>query len=348
MKLLFLNQIETCAGWGFETFLNRSLLDIGVTTICIDYQKNAYVLASKLLEINEEFDAVLLERGCGYLIPVEILNAINRPKIFLFTELVARNPQEHYLLRSEIFDRIFFRSIPCMDWIVQQGWLERERMGLFLSAIDPGFHKPNGEIEKDIDILFIGTLLPRRQKIISELSNKFSIATHSAFGQDMVNLVNRAKIILNIHGEDFPDTETRVYETLACKGFLLTERLSPESPFQEGIHLVESKDITDLKEKIAYYLNDRVNREAIAEAGYQEAVSVHTFDARAKQIKEAIEPYLTVSNHSSNLLDRKRLQRCVQWEKIAKVRDDTYLLTRKYLSIIKQSLIKNSRLIYKQ
>lgn len=340
MKLLYINKIETCAGWGFETFLNQSLLENGVKTICIDYEKNAYSLANKLLEIEENFDAVLLEKGCGYLIPIEILRAIKRPKFFLFTELVARNPKEKYLLNSGIFEHIFFRSLPCMDGVLAKGWLAQDRMSLFLSAIDPTFHQPLEGITKDIDILFIGTLLPRRQKIITALSDDFCVTTHSAFGEEMVSLINRAKIILNIHGEDFLDTETRVYETLACRGFLLTECLSSESPFQDGVHLVEANNMTELKEKIAYYLENTNSTEAIARSGYEEVVNFHTFKERVTQIKQTIEPWLSTHSPTDDPFERMELARCAKWELVYKARDKTLMRTRRYLSIVKQSIIK--------
>ena len=341
MKLLYINQIETNTGWGLEYFINQSLLEHEIETICVDYEKNSYSVANELLKINENFDAVLLERGCRYLIPLEILKAIKRPKFFLLTELVARNPKDHCLLNSGMFEHIFFRSIPCMDRVSEEDWLEPHQMSLFLSAIDPKFHQPIEGTIKDIDILFIGTLLPRRQKIISELANQFSITICSAFGQEMVELINRAKIVLNIHGEEFLDTETRVYETLACKGFLLTESLSAENPFQDGIHLVEATDITDLKEKIAYYLNDDLSRETIATKGYQEAIDRHTFQERAKQIIQTIEPYLPTSAPTTDPFDRRKLQLLRHWESYLKVRDTTLFQIRRYLSYVKQYLIKH-------
>ena len=340
MKLLYINKIETNAGWGLETFLNQSFIADGIETICVDYQKNAYALSPSLLEITENFDAVLLERGCGYLIPMEILKAINRPKFLLFTELVARNVNQHYLLKSGIFEHIFFRSLPCMEWVVGQGWLSSEQMSLFLSAIDPNFHRPINGIIKDIDILFIGTLLPRREKIISELSKSFSVTTCKAFGQDMVKLINRAKIILNIHGEEFLDTETRVYETLACKGFLLTETLSSENPFQNGVHLVEAKDMRDLKAKIADYLANSTMRATIAATGYQEVIHKHTFQERASQIKQVIAAYLSPSTPTNHPLATRRLQLLRRWESYLQVRDITMWQVRGFLSSLKQKLVK--------
>ncbi|WP_310415805.1 glycosyltransferase [Chamaesiphon sp. OTE_8_metabat_110] len=340
MKILYINQIETCAGWGLETFINQYLLEFGATTICVDYEKNAYSLAHELLKINENFDVVLLERGCRYLIPIEILKAIKRPKIFLLTELVARNPNEHYLLNSGIFEHILFRSLPCMDEALAKGWLARHQLSLFLSAIDPSFHRYIENTPKDIDILFVGNLLPRRQEIIDELNKSFVVTIYTVFGQDMVKLINRAKIILNIHGTDLLDTETRVYETLACKGFLLTESLSRESPFQNGIHLVEAKNISDLKEKIAYYLDNDFDRESIAESGYQEVIHQHTFQQRAKQLIQTIEPYLSTHSLTEDTFARAALERCASWEVFYKARDETTRITKQYLSIVKQAILR--------
>jgi hypothetical protein len=339
MKLLYINKIKANVGWGFETFLDRSLHEDGIETICIDYQENAYSLAKSLLDITENFDAVLLQRGCGYLIPLEILAAINRPKFLLFTELVPRNLDQHYLLKSPLFEHIFFRSLPCIDSALANGWRDKDRLSLFLSAIDPTFHQPIDGIEKDIDVLFIGTLLPRRQKIIDELAQSFEIETGNAFGRDMVELINRAKIILNIHGEDFLDTETRVYETLACKGFLLTETLSAENPFQSGVDLVESQDIEDLKVKIAYYLENQTERDKIANNGYTEVVRQHSFGERAKQIKQVIEKYLPSESPANDPFDREHLKLCSKQENYTKIGDKFRVGSRRLLSSIKRRFI---------
>lgn len=339
MKLLYINKIKANVGWGFETFLDRSLHEHGIETICVDYQENAYSLANSLLNITNDFDAVLLQRGCGYLIPLEILTAINRPKFLLFTELVPRNLDQHYLLKSDLFEHIFFRSLPCIDSVLAQGWRAKDRLSLFLSSIDPSFHQPIDGIEKDIDVLFIGTLLPRRQKIIDELAQSFKIETGNAFGLDMVKLINRAKIVLNIHGEDFLDTETRVYETLACKGFLLTETLSAENPFQSSVDLVEAVDIEDLKSKIAYYLENQIERNTIANHGYESVIRHHSFGDRAKQIKQIIEKYLPSESPENDPFDREYLQRCSRQESHTKVIDTFRFGSRRLLSSIKRRFI---------
>ena len=70
----------------------------------------------------------------------------------------------------------------------------------------------------------------------------------------MVQLVNRAKIVLNIHSEEYLDTETRLFEVMACRSFLLSERLSEDSPFVNGLHLVEVMDVKEMISSIQIYL----------------------------------------------------------------------------------------------
>ena len=231
------------------------------------------------------------------------------------------------------------RSLPCIELALTKGWRTSEQMSLFLSAIDPSFHQPSDGIEQDIDVLFVGTLLPRRSQIISALATNHSIFTSNAFGRDMVKLINRAKIILNIHGEDFLDTETRVYETLACKGFLLTETLSSENPFRSGTDLVEAADIEDLSAKITYYLDNRLERETIANNGYLAAIHHHSFDERASQIERVIRDYIPARTPSTDPFDRAELERCLIKESYLQTSDAFLSQSRRLLSSLKQKAI---------
>lgn len=337
MKLLYINKIKTNEKWGLETFVNQALNEIGVETICIDYQKNAYNLSKQLLKINKDFDALLLQRGCGYLIPLQIIKAIQRPRFFLFTDLVSRNPKQHYLLNSNVFNHVFLRSIPCINSVINRKWLKHDEVSLMLSAISPTFHYPLPNLKQDIDVLFVGTLLPRRNKILKVLSNHFSIKACTAFSQEMIELFNRAKIVINLHGSNFRDTETRIYEALACKSFLITEILSEENPFQNGVHLVEVHSIQEMIDSIAYYLKHSEERTKIARQGYQEVLQKHTFVHRAISIKKKINSVLSSSNQKSDPFNRSLLKLCNYQENLYSVKDKTVLNSRLTLSRVKRN-----------
>ena len=81
----------------------------------------------------------------------------------------------------------------------------------------------------------------------------------------------------------------KVYETLACKSFLISDRQRDVvSQFENGKHLVLFNDITDLKEKISYYLSKPGERKRIAAQGHDEVLQKHTYQDRIEHIINTI------------------------------------------------------------
>jgi len=59
--------------------------------------------------------------------------------------------------------------------------------------------------EKDIDVLFFGSMSDRRARIIEELSSQCSVrAVQGVYGAELDALVSRAKVVVNIHFCDEP------------------------------------------------------------------------------------------------------------------------------------------------
>ncbi|MEC4816814.1 MAG: glycosyltransferase, partial [Scytonema sp. PMC 1069.18] len=75
------------------------------------------------------------------------------------------------------------------------------------------------------------------------------------------------------------DTNRRVFEVLMAGGFLLTDRLTPQSGlfhlFQEGIHLECYGNEGELLEKINFYLKNPDKAEQIALAGHQKLINCY-------------------------------------------------------------------------
>ncbi|MEO1375925.1 MAG: glycosyltransferase, partial [Cyanobacteria bacterium J06635_10] len=69
------------------------------------------------------------------------------------------------------------------------------------------------------------------------------------------------------------DSNRRIFEVLMAGGFLLTDRLSPQSGlfslFQEGVHLECYGDENELLQKIDFYLNNPEKAEQIAYEGHR-------------------------------------------------------------------------------
>lgn len=289
MKILYINVIEQNAGWGAECFVNRGFLENGHQTVTLDYRKHRAHLGKRFLALEQDFDLLFLQRGDGF--PLELLRAVNRPKFFWASELVERNRDQDRLLQSSLFDHVFVRTPRCKEIICQNGWIEHSRVSILLSGFDERVHQRHEAVERDIDVLFVGHLLPRRRAWLDRLSEQFSVVVERSFGEEMSQLFNRAKVVLNIHAEEFADTETRVFEALGCGSFLLSETLSEESPFADGVHLVEARGVEEMESALAFYLNHPVERERIACAGHIEALSRHTYRCRAAELAETFGRY---------------------------------------------------------
>ena len=288
MKLLYVAVHNQNKGWGAESFLSQSFREIGVETYCLDFRERRGNLIQEIESLSD-FDCLLLQRGDYF--PISILKEINCPKFFWASELVSRNRDQDRLLETDLFEHIFLHTIGCKKILLKNNKTNKNSYSILLNGFDPKIHYPKA-IEKDIDVLFIGNILSRRREILNKIAKTHSLVEAiGVYGDEMVDYINRAKIVLNIHSENFLDTETRVFEVLACKTFLLSEKLSEDSPFINGQHLVEVESVDDMISNISYYLGHNEEREQIAEMGYNEVVAKHTYKERAKVLATLFESF---------------------------------------------------------
>ena len=189
LEILYINVTEQNAGWGAETFINKSFNSLGHSITNIDFRKNRHSLASELLKVNKA-DILFLQRGDRF--PKNLLKLCNRPKFFWATELVSRNRDQDALLKSNIFNHIFVRSNDCKKRVIKNCWASTDHISVMLGGFDKKLHHKE-HMAKDIDILFVGSMLPRRESIIRKLSSQFHIEVCSVFGKEMSHLFNPVK-----------------------------------------------------------------------------------------------------------------------------------------------------------
>lgn len=308
MKILHISYIETNAGWGAEWFTDIALEALGHEVIKLDFKKYGKCLAEKMLEI-KEFDILFLQRGDYF--PIEILKAVNRPKVFWASELISRCVDQNRLFYCGEFDHIFVRGDACknvLDTKLKKKNLYQEGMtSCLISAFDENTHR-NLHLEKTIDVLFIGGMTERRKQILDRLKDKVPLTVCvNIFGEECVRAINQAKIVLNIHSSKNKDTETRIYEVMGCGSFLLTEPLAEENPFVQGKHYVEA-EIEYFEEIIKYYLIHGEEREKIAMEGYCEAVNRHSYKMRTRNdICFWLEKCIEQKNYTGDACDKSAL-----------------------------------------
>ena len=95
-----------------------------------------------------------------------------------------------------------------------------------------------GHIEKKYDILFIGCINERRQKILKAMSNRYNvyIPKKPIYGLDLMNLMNQCKILVNIH----------FYENALLEIPRINEALNSNIRIISEKDIVQGPDITNL------------------------------------------------------------------------------------------------------
>lgn len=133
----------------------------------------------------------------------------------------------------------------------------------------------NKDSEIDIDILFIGSINPRRLKILEGLKlkgYKVMMADGGVWGDDRIQLLKRSKCVINIHfySDESPLEMARVSILLANTCFVISEKggdSNLEKELAKGIVFTHYKDLIKTCDK---YLSDGMqkNREEIAKKGF--------------------------------------------------------------------------------
>ena len=130
-------------------------------------------------------------------------------------------------------------------------------------------------IDKDIDILFAGTLTPHRRRIIDRLRHDHKLpilvpnsANWGSYGPELDYLVQRSKIVLSLRtfAEESEWKMTRFLRLLANAAFVVAEVSGSEEEgrFSAGIVFGHEKELGEILKK---YLDDCEGREKVAKEG---------------------------------------------------------------------------------
>jgi spore maturation protein CgeB len=185
-------------------------------------------------------------------------------------------------------------------------------------ACDPGFNCPKTLSAEETGffgspISFVGSYYPNRMKILEGIadldlkvwgpgwdkvpdSSPLSKCIKRAGNikpEDWVRIFCSSGINLVIHFQDslIPCNQAspKVYEVLACKSFMICDNQKDVNAlFEDGKHMVIFKDVADLREKIGYYLGCEEDRNRMANQGFNEVITKHTYVIRLKQMLDII------------------------------------------------------------
>lgn len=177
-----------------------------------------------------------------------------------------------------------------------------DKYGINHKVLRQGIHLPDAytrPTDYKYEIAFIGNLMKipaymERRILIEYLRETYGkrvYETNNTRGKDLNTLLSRTKLVV---GQSIPSDyywSNRIYEILGRGGFLLhpfTRGLEDE--FEEGVHYVgyDRHDLTDLKDKIDYYLEHTEEQEKIRAAGHQLVKEKYTYEKRCQEMLSQI------------------------------------------------------------
>lgn len=172
---------------------------------------------------------------------------------------------------------------------------------------DPSFGGDMRLAERDIDVLFLGSLdVPRRRRLISRLREagvkveaKGSWHEKETWGEARTELLNRTKIFLNI--QRFPGelSGLRMILGMSNKTLVISEPTYLPGPYLPGTHWIAAT-IEQMPAVIAHYLKHEDERERIAQAGHDLVVNEITMEGSTRAVLRLIETAMKERRASRN------------------------------------------------
>jgi|GEM_PF-5529565 len=178
--------------------------------------------------------------------------------------------------RSELLSQLKFNSIH-----VPMGWGPSNELGFDLN------------LERNIPVVWVGSfpkIRSRRVKIIKPLLKELEkrniqveLYTKNLTGQHRTEVLNRAKILLNLLRHPLDYTGHRLILGAANKALLVSEIMVDPMPFESEKHMIQVP-VEQLAEKIAYYLKHEEERKKIVDAAYDLVMNELTMENAVKQV----------------------------------------------------------------
>lgn len=215
------------------------------------------------------------------------------------------------------FDALFVQRQVNKEELLTKG---AKKVEVCYRSFDPDFDRPLTLTEPEqneygAEVGFVGTYENVRAEFIAYLikngicvsvrGNDWPNGEHwniirpfykgpSVFNDDYVKAINGLEIALHfLRHANRDEQDSRTFEIPACKKFMLAERSSVHSMlFKENEEAVFFSNKEELLEKVRFYLNDRKQRERIAQNGFNRCyTSGYTHSERMKTVLKSVLDY---------------------------------------------------------
>ena len=139
-------------------------------------------------------------------------------------------------------------------------------------------HTEGKGLIEDIDVLFFGTMNPRRQRVIDQLRGQgLNVRTitraNAVYGERLDELLARAKIVILVHQHEEPEARivdlARLDHLLSNRRFVIHEAPSDSAACAEFERAVTMCRYEDIPRTCAYYLAHPEERTSRAASAYE-------------------------------------------------------------------------------
>jgi len=177
-----------------------------------------------------------------------------------------------------------------------------EEKGIPSHFVPLGLHPGLGRrmnLERDIGVLFIGTLDDSRHRSALKFLRAKGISVMAlgswkpgpTWGESRTELINRAKIFLNVQRHAGQYSGYRMLLGMANGALVVSEPVHDPFPYVPGLHYVEST-LEQMGETISKYLSDAAERGKIAESGHRLVTESLTMSNSMEQMISLMETML--------------------------------------------------------
>jgi len=185
---------------------------------------------------------------------------------------------------KELWDRNFidrvFVSLPSRQIYLEKFGIPSTTVP---AAYGPWYGRRLDGIKRDIDVLFLGRVSPRRAHLIDSIRTELGhrgfvlhVVNGDCYGEDRTQLFNRSKIALVLHNFTWEFPLMRLFMAMSCGALVVSESALTPPPFFDDRHLVVT-ETNRLVDTLATYLNDEALRTPVINAAYLRATCELTF-----------------------------------------------------------------------
>ncbi len=236
----------------------------------------------RLLLDSRPDDVAIFDRGNAF--PPDLIGRIPARTVLYYPDVLPTSDRHQGVAVAKYaefravaphFDDVVLHDRHAYDWLLSRG--HANLRGVVMLPYDPKRHRDLG-LDRDLEVLFVGGASDHRERWIEHLrAAGIPVTWEAVWGEEFIHAMNRAKVVLNLHFTEHPNTELRIVEALACRCFVVSEPVTAPPLFEDGVHFV-ALDWDTAAQTIRHYLARPAERERIAAAG--QAYVAERFTAR--------------------------------------------------------------------